>query len=716
VKKDSRKKSSKLTIPLDVLEPLQLLSNFEYRIDTDLQTLRTRSRSEQTDTDQEALISYRSLVRKVRADVDGQLRQRFHNCTEELKEATEAITRSNLAARVGDMDYNDYIKHIMPLRRKREYLERLKVNLKGWLSVEDRHMAGGHKDVKLKDVPCDGLRIDFPSPPKIGDDSSLIEISVDTLRMALQQRKKAEAHDLQARTAATKDNTQLAATDATMSRAKAAVDFCRSRLEQLDDDCVNEIRAIKAELNLIREKFQAEEMEKGAFQKQEVELVRCQSDITKARDLLRHALVADSVSRIPSVHGSFVKRLGQPARESGIGTDSYIAWLAAVLMILNIIVPIVRDKGSNMVLLGTFTIWLFVGATALALISAIARQGLRAMLLSTVWAMVCFGLSWCLQEALYSVRPVGTALREQSLSLMQPGVFLLFLSMLVAGLAAFVAILRASQRIALPFAVVLFVALGIGAIFSDFVGLRAAYPWMAEPRISTSDTEPGKYDISVTLSNKGSRPMWVGGKAPAHPTPLDFRVEEKMGTNSWLPHSATADYAEPSSAVRTTSSPVIRLNGGQSTVLRYVLGPGEYRLTLSSSKDAMGVGQNEDVNPLTLLPRENIGTSPDLDDQNEFNDDSGRTTVSAPEKVDVLLSGVVQAADESLLFKIELRFPNEEVEKRSLRLGSPVYGVWVAQEFNQKRNMLTLSNGERLLIFSPGESLSLDIISEEDDS
>ena len=72
------------------------------------------------------------------------------------------------------------------------------------------------------------------------------------------------------------------------------------------------------------------------------------------------------------------------------------------------------------------------------------------------------------------------------------------------------------------------------------------------------------------------------------------------------------------------------------------------------------------------------------------------------------LRGVINAEGFTPSFSIILNYPDGRRTERNVSLGGRIYGRWKASEFSPARKTLTVTDGNRLLIVKPGESLDLE--------
>ncbi len=719
-------------VPLEVLEPLRVLCSFEHKVERHLLALRKNRMAAVEGLDKATLMSYRALVRNARSNLDEHLRQRLHEVTEQLTGVMEQIARATLAVRVGEMDYETFQRSVTPLRQRRERLEQRSHNLRGWLSLSDPHMAGGYIDVRLEDVPVEGVEVTFPLDERTG--APLVDLFSGYLRDALQTRERAE-RKLSERQRMQKEGVLSGASledcrsdaEAERERARAAVAFYRARLEQIAQDCENDIRSAKACLELARARLDAGDIEHGAFQALEMALLRGQSDNAQARDLARRALSANAGSDVPRVTGTFLRRMRPSDVPSGIGLDSWIAWLAMTLMIVNIAVPISgAQDGGNTVVARELVIGFFVIAALLAMIASIPQRRLRGMLITGLWlAALLVGVVY-LQGARHGLGPVGIAMRSNAQWFLSPGITLFVITLLVMFLAALVSLMPFVRLRYLPAAAAVAGLSAVMLVLTDAGGMLGPKPYLREPESTPSMDHPGWYDVSITVGNRGlfGRSYWLGGASGYVPNPVTFLLERRIGSDSWkdvgAPSRLKRDGGSWSDVTRQQTFPQIEIKASHTAELAYRLEPDTYRVQLIAR-----FGQQAPlVKTFTLVPVE-MGPKPELApeaaspaaaEMSPAEEPAEGAPASAaeaspapPRKMRVDLRGVMNVEGRVPAFSLELHLPDGQVISRRLDLGATIYGPWKAQEFSPMQKSLTISDGKQMLMLQPGDSLEVEI-------
>lgn len=721
------------SIPLDVLEPLRILCSFEQKVERHLQSIRKKRMALVEGLDKAALMSYRAMVRNARSTLDEQLRQRLHEVSEQLSGVVEQTARATLAVRTGEMDYDTFMKSVTPLRHRRERLELRRQNLRGWLATADPSMAGGYIDVKLEDVPVDGIEVTFPLDEKTS--VPLVDQYIDRLRDALRDRELAE-RKIAERKRMEQDGTLSGVslgecwedTEAERERARTAVAFYRARLEQIAQDSENDIRSARACLELARSRLDAGEVDPSSFQNQEMSLLRSQSDNAQARDLARRALTANTGSDVPRAEGTFLKRIAKASVPGGIGLDSWIAWLSMSLMILNIAVPISNaQENGNMVVAKEMAIGLFITAALLAMFAVIPRREYRGFCITGLWFIACSLGALYVQTMWYGLGPVGTAMRMDPDWYLRPGMVLFAVAMLVMGASAGVSLLPFKRLRFVPVAAGIACLCSVVSILTDGGGIFAPKPYLAEPEISAALEDLSSYDVTIPIKNKGwaGRSFWLGGEARNVPNMTAFLLERRIGSDSWKDMGAPVRYKRNtmpwSSLERQEDFQLIQVKAGQHVLLAYRLEPATYRVLVFPPGRSAPL-----VKLFTLAPVEPAAPDkapvPEEPAQAmvsvEPGNDEGDILETPPppdrmEHIEIELRGVINAEDRIPVFSIILRFPDGQENPRRLKLSEQIYGPWKAVEFSPRHKTLTVSDGTQMLMLKSGERLELRIPEEE---
>lgn len=716
-------------IPLDVLEPLRILCSFEYDVERRLEALR-QDRRLSDGMDKPMLLSYRAAARNARGALEEQLRQRLYEVMDQIAGLAEQIARVTLGFRIGEMDYESFRKAVLVLRERRERLERRRANLRGWLSVSDPYMAGGYTAVTLETLPPENVEVTFPLEPKLS--GTLVDYFIERLREALKAREQAERKLNERKrmehegglSGAELEDCQANAL-AERERAWAGVLFCRERLEQMVRDCESDIKAARAHLEAARGRFDAGDYDLQAFQQLELSLLRAQSDFTKARDLARRALVADSGAAVPRPEGTFLKRIGQLDAGPSIGVDSWIAWFAATLIILNIVTPIskAQDSGNMAVAQGMVT-GLFVAAALLAAFACIPRRDLRGVLITGHWLISALVGAYHIQRAWHSPGIIGTEMRADPGWFSGPGILLFLAWIAVMGIAALVSLAPFTRMRYLPVGIGLAIALIIGGALTDFGGVFAPDPALEVSGITLTSSAPPEYNVIVQVENRGvfRRSLWLGGRGYQTPYPALLVLERRIGSDSWEDAGLPAMMRREQQAwddVRYWSAfPSLAIHAGNRFIFQYHLKPGAYRAQLILTPWRTEQLRREFVlepptqadapqeMALPEAPKEQAAEgSPEYDETHD-----APVFSEAPRTgVHMELRGLINAADRTPRFSVYLYAADGTVTQKRVSLGEEIYPPWRAAEYNPSLKTLTVSDGARMLIIQAGEALFLEV-------
>lgn len=730
-------------VPLDVLEPLRVLASLEHKIVRQLEALRRGDTDASSAADKATLMGYRSLVRNARSGLDDQLRKRLHQVTDQMAAAEEEIARNILALRLGETDYQQFLEAVLPLRHRRELLARRRENLRGWLATGDPYLAGGYEDLPFEDVPFEEFEVAFPLEPSPRGGQALVDECVRNLRVALEERNQSERRLAEVRRmeqegalAGQAREDCLADAEAAYQRAQARVKFGRDRLTQVIDDCENDIRAIKARLELAREQAQREALPDQEFQVLELQLLQGQRDNRRARELAADAISANAPQELPQPAGTFLKRMARPGKRGGIGPDSWLAWVGAVLLVLSIVTPISSAQRTGTAMLTDLMVLLpFLLAGLLVIFASFPKRDLRGILINLVWLAGCVAYAYRFHEEWYSPSVIGAAMRNDPLWYLQPGILLLAVCAVVVGAAAFVSLAPFQNLRRLPHVTVILILLAMGLILTDAGGLLSAEPYLAQPHIEAPQAGQERYDVTITVGNRGSRPIWLGSTGGQAPTPATFLLERRIGGESWedcsVPHSMKRSDTQWWNTVSGGSFPAVTLGPGEQLALRYKLRPGVYSTRLAYSLfgprdiahefklDAISKPAGQETAPAGEEAEQSAGepeqepasnesaaAAPEMDRESE----PGEATVGLlpfERGVDVIMYGVINAEDRSPRFSITLTYPNGRTVRRNVALEDTVYGPWRAIEFNPRLKTLTIGTENDLRVLERGEPLTL---------
>lgn len=727
-------------VALDPLEPLQLLCSLEEKVERLIE--KSKRDAHAGGNDRATLIRYRTLVRNARSAFDDQLRDRLVETTEQLGSTRDAIARVSMSLRVGELQHDVFLEKVRPLRLQRDVLERRLQNLRGWLATADSTLAGGYIEVRLEDVPVEPPALVFA--PEVRGTASPLEQHIEVLRAAMRERagaerKLAEWQRIERERAlpASEVESGRRESDAIRRRATACVAFCRARLEQAVQDGEQDNKAIRAFLEALRGRLQAGEIDASIYRGAEARLVGAQNDNVNARDLARRALTANSAADLPRPSSTLMERLAAGgSTPNALGWDTWIAWSASVLMVLNIAVPIARQQvGSNLSAAPALAFSLFASAAAIALIGAIPRRALRAALLNIAWVGLAVGGGGYLHESWLGDSGLGVAIRSDSQWFTSPGVIMLALCAMLTGLAAATSVLAVRDLRRAPGIAGAVILLLLSVVLTDVFGQLTARPTLSEPGFAISEQHPGEYEVKIELGNEGWRALQLGGNPALAVQPAVFLLERQLGPDSWNDVTLQSLYRDRLSNQlngRANSFPSLNLAGGERLQLVYHLPPGNYRaqvqvlrnesltrvknLTLAEDAALQEAAAEETVADDPIAPRavdaaSSTVATPKFPKAETTPQDPTQT--AAPEEAatvqeaTVRLQGVINAAGRDPRFIVVIALPGESPTRKYAALGEVIAGSWRAAEFNPTSQTLTLSNGKRLLVIDRGDPVSL---------
>lgn len=739
-------------VPLDPLEPLRILCSLEEKIDAQLAALKKNS-GPTASADKATLVRYRTLVRNSRSAFDDRLRDRLVESTDQLNGVKESLARAYMSMRIAELNYDEYQQRVRPLREQRDRLERRIQNLRGWLVTSSPDVAGGYLDVRLEDVPVEAPSLNLPA--EVRATVGLLEQHIEGLRNALRERadcerKLTEWQRIERERALPQAEIERGRreSEGVRTRAAEALSFARARLEQAAQDAEQDNKAIRSYLEALRSRVQGGELDTATFKAQELRLLSVQNDNTSARALARRALAANSHIDVPRPVSSLMQRLADTGNSTGLGADSWFAWAASALLALNIAVPLTRHQpAGNMAAAPGFAFGLFIAAAALALIALIPRRPLRAALLSIAWVVLCVGGGAYLHEVWYSPSAIGVAMRLDPTWFTSPGLLLLALAGMVAGLAASVSVLpvRELRRAPAMAAAVILVVLCL--LLTDVFGVLTARPTLEEPTIKPISAASGESDVRIDLGNAGWRTLQLGGDARFATSPATFVLERRVGNDSWedvtLRRLNRESLAGQLSG-RAGNFPSLELAGGEHLRVAYRLTPGTYRVQVQMNNNpaqtqvrnftlAEGEGlpdASASTEPTVVTPPGPRAAAPAPAPAETVPDEpAAEAEPAAPEATtstettpaaqavpagaaEVVLQGVINAAGRDPRFIVILTLPGADPKRSYLALGETVAGKWKAAEFNPGPQTLTLNDGERLLVLERGVKVTLSNVAE----
>jgi hypothetical protein len=655
------------------------------------------------------------MVRQARSSLEERLRQRLMEIAVQLGQAKDKLNRAGAAVRVGEMAYDEYEKVVGTLRHQRERLERRRQNVRGWLAVGDPHMAGGYLDLPLENVPFGPVDFSFQGEP-ISEERELVDFLVSQLHDAFSRIEAAEARIgrwARAEGDVGPSDEEKAAILAEKERAQAAARFYRARLTRMGQDCENDIRAVKVHLEFGRNRFEAGELAKGDYQDLEMNLLRAQADNAKARDLANRAGSAVVLSEIPRSAGTFLDRFGKVPARQPVGADSWLIWIAALLLVGVMFLPVSAAQGSNAENVRGLTISVVMMAALFAIFGALPNRPLRGALITGLWILGTIGVTLYMSGQFHSTRPVGTAMRTDALWLLRPGLLLLVVSGILGAAAAAISLFP-YRSLRLPvFVLIAGVIVCVGGVLTDFGGIFAPKPVLAvHPGALVN--QAGQYETIVTVRNEGRRTLWLADAGSSFPNAATFLLELKIGRDSWrdmtIPDRLIADRHQYSRADLAGMPQLMLAPGGEARFI-YHLPPGTYRTQIRLHvQDAEPLVQDFtlDEPPPSEVARDEV-VDPETNAEEEIVPEPTPDTFATPIHLGrtVELRGVMNAPDTEPMFAIIIHQRDGSQDSVRVKLGQRVYAEWMATEFNPETQALTLSNGEQIEILRRGESVQL---------
>ena len=716
-----RKKSS---APFDVLEPLRLLCNLRAQVDRQLRKLDDLSpkAAKKEATNRAELLGYRTRIKNLQADLEEELRQRLMETAIELASVQEKIAELSLGVRVGEIAFPEYQAKVDRLRKKRDHFERRQTNLRGWLTVDDPHSAGGHEDVPLSQTPQSLPRLSLPGEPD--GSGPLLNGHVEELCAAFEQRayaerKLSEAGRMKTGAAMSERSVKecLAEAEAERTRARARVQFCRERLEQLAEDFASDMEGLDAQLDHARGRLKAGRIGREEFNAAERRCTGARSDLAKARALVVRALSANTVDEVPRLRGTFLGRLAKPVKPARTPAESWVAFVSAALMLFALFLPVAGESTPlnlyrTLAAQGAEAHWLvsfpMACAILVALISFIPQRAARGLLLAVIWLLAGLLSAVYLHESAYSIGIVAERLREGGELLQRTGVVVYVLALCGVGIASAMALLPPRDTRPVFPVVALVMAIGLGAILTDFGGLRVSNPVIRAESTSIEGEYPPRYETTVTVRNEGARIMALAsGSTMANA--YDFLLESKIGETSWIGAGAPEKIVVAGSEFKMASvgAQMMSIPADMQAVLTYRLKPGTYRVLLQSSDPGKTrryefTLDDRDNLPAPPAPGAEAVPNPGQDVQTPVASEVMRAT--APH---VVLRLIIATPGKPASFSIRLILPDGRSRDDTYSVGADIYDGWSVGEFNPQEQTVTLKKGDDILILRRGESYPL---------
>lgn len=725
----SDERGEPVSVALDILEPLRNLCSMEHKIARKLAALDEYEGGASELQMREEFRGHQRRLERARMDLEEQLRQRLMEVAIELANTHEKIASAGLSVRVGEIGFQPFREKVDKLRRRRETLEKLQVNLRGWLACRDPHTAGGFVDLPVDSPSGERPRLNLPGEP----DSlqPLIDRIVSALRQALFARERAERKLLETERLREEGAMSAAGLEevradcrAEKRRADAAVRFYRDRLEQIKSDFECDGQAVNAQLELARGRLQVGELTRPQFDQLESELLRAKTDLAKASDLLGRAMHANSVRDVPHPRGTFLGRLARPLGEPGIDVDSWIAWSASLILIVSTFLPAIGDQSALAVFRGLGTAlpaahWLLTVPILTAVLVALAaltpKRSVRGALMLVIGSIVCVAGSAALHETAYTANPVGDALRAHGLR--RPGIVMFLLAAATMGVSGGYALSRVRGLWLAAPAAALAVSIALSAIFTDVWGLLLPIPRVTaavQERPLTPGNESAAYPAVITVANVGRRALILATEEFNAANAYLFSVESRVGQESWR----AVPQAAASSPAPTPQRPIAT---GSEMEFSYALPAGDYRAVLMpQAPGRSGVTALFSVNasqkiavPADAAPEAGETVSPPAENGVAAQPEEPAGTIIKGGALYINLSmelrGLVMTAGRDPQFSVRVHLPDGSTRERSVSTGDNLYGNWSVKEFNPRDSSITVTNGEKIFILRTGERVDVDI-------
>lgn len=703
--------------PLDVLETVRRLCSYEFHVARALERCRDAASGSPEAMEKTTLMGYRALARKARAELDESMRKRLMDVAVELSEVNDRLARCTLSARVGEMEFEEFIETATPLRRRRESLERLRHNLRGWLTVADPFLAGGLLDLPLEDPPVGVQSTEFPEWTP-SEEQALLDQLLQSLREALEEREYAERklgewHKVEQEGGLTGFNIERykAMAEAARTRARAAVAFFQERVQQALQDAEGEVKAVRAHLELARHRLETGEITVTQFNSIELELLRAQADSAKACDLARQTLQAKSIDDVPRVQTNLFRRLARRDTASGIGVDSWLAWAGALALVLAIFAPIVDPvSGGNAVALRGLLLGLVLAAVLVALAASIPQRRVRGTVIGLIWLVGGVAFALYVYNKYHGLERVGEIMRHDPYWLVEPGMLLIFGGGLLTAASFCAALLQEKGMRHIPIMIGIAAVLIVGAAATDMAGYLKPQPLIMDvSQVLQQDPAAGaptRYRVQVGIVNKGRRTCWLNPRDTAKPDPVAFRVARHVAGNDWdydirpvrLKAGGT-DWRNLEGAAGETPLPP-----GDEATFEFLLTPGDYRVELRADWRREGITRVFTLAPLRQAPEpapESPPTQSGSPVPEETPPEPGETAATtetepptlagnAPAGPELELRGIGSDPAGGPRFVLMLHHPDGRSHDLRVALGQPIFRAWAALEYDPERQTLTI--------------------------
>ncbi|MBP8128262.1 MAG: hypothetical protein KA184_01685 [Candidatus Hydrogenedentes bacterium] len=731
------------TAPLDTLEVTRRLCSYEFHVARALENCRDAAPGSAEATEKTTLMGYRALARKARAELDDNMRKRLMDVAVDLSEVKDRLARCTLSARVGEMEFQEFVETVTPLRRRRESLERLRQNLRGWLIVNDPFLAGGLLDVPLDDPPVDVESVEFPEWIP-SEEEALLDQLLRAFRETLEEReyaerKLAEWHKVEQEGGLTGFNIERYKTmaEAARVRALAAAAFFQERVQQALQDAESEVKAVRAHLELARHRLETGEITVTQFNSLELELLRAQADSAKSCDLARQTLEAKRIEDVPRVQTKLFRRIARRDAASGVGVDSWPAWAGAVALVLSIFVPIVDPiSGGNAVALRGLLLGLVLAAVLVALAASIPRRRVRGTGIGLVWLVGVVAFALYIYQKYHGLERVGAIMRRDPYWLVEPGMLLIFGGALLIAVSFCIALFQEKRMWHIPIMIGFAAVLIVGVAATDLAGYLKPLPVVMD--ITQMLQEPGapgapaQYRVHVGIANKGQRTCWLNPSDTGRPDPVAFRVARHVSGRDWdydlrpvRLKTGGADWRDLRGVSGETA-----LHPGDEATFEFLLIPGDYRVELLADWRSDGISRVFTLAP-PPEPAEPAHETPSPEREPSVPEETAPEPAAPPpvaEEEPAPAAHIAASGPELELrgvggdpaggprFVLMLHHVDGPSHDLRIALGQPIYRGWTALEYDPERQTLTvglqdegghtseikiLHTGERVLLPTP---------------
>ncbi len=735
------------SVPIDVFEPLRVLYSLDKKVERQLAALEQLAGEgadgEERSANKSELLGRLTEIEAAREKLDHLLRQRLMEVAIELASVEEKLSEADVAARVGDLSFEDYESRAAKLRARRDVLVRRRVNLRGWLALEDIHMAGGYRDADFAEIPNDLTQIAFPQAEEPG--GPLAANYCKALREALSEHERLERRLKEARRlGASADNgggsngfeEVRRECEARLQRTEAWLRYIRGRLKQL-------YAGQKTSLEILNQTGAKPDGESKQAMAQREESLR--AELT----LIAKALGARTANDVPQADEDDAQReetAGVPplaaatAEETewtipsfaGIRLDAGLAWMAAAFLVAAPFLPVADGQNvmgifSDVIGVDISNHWLLTGplllGASVAVLAFIPMPALRSALLLAAGVLGSLAAAIYLHTfLLYHPGPLGELFADEGL--FSPGLVLYIAGMVLLGLGGSIGLWDFNWlRPAIPMAILAVVA-GLALILTDFAGVLRPEPVIAYD--AEFQAHGGRFDYAtvITLENTGYRTLLLA-PGSRQPNAYNFLLEEQLEGGMWrdLSEPRAVDAALMQSAGPGGRIPRVVLPPGEEAALRYRLEPGAYRVvasanrrpmdaaiesfTLETPDPALVASLEEEAEPAGE-PGEPVEEEPTAETEDVM-DEEEELVEEAPQREHILaeLRGMVGVEHRGRWFSMRLHYTDGSEEEGRLTLGDVLYDEWRLQEFNPERQTLAISDGEHILILRRGVPVPL---------